>query len=117
MAVFLVFALALQPSWATCETASWYEDSLIFVTVGAATAVSYFAGAKLQKGISRVLPALLSSGVFLGLSAYALLSRKLNLHWLSAALPALALFSVLLYKSLKTCPVTGHQGCCCGLNS
>lgn len=93
-----------------------FQSSLAHSDDGA-SCTSYVIGGRLKQGMSKVLPALITSTVFLGTAGYTVLSRRFNLHWVTATLPAVALFSYLIYKSLRTCPTTGSAGCCCHLGA
>ena len=114
-AFLLVLVLALQPSFANPEKTAWYEEPSTLMAVGAIAATGYFAGGRLGEGVSKVLPKIIATTLFAGVSGYTVLSRRFNLPWVAAALPAIALVSFVLWKSLKTCPVTGGTGCCCHL--
>ncbi|MEI6790659.1 MAG: hypothetical protein WCK42_05715 [Myxococcaceae bacterium] len=117
-AFILVLVLTFQPSLAHSDDgASWYQDPILWATLGAASVTSYVIGGRLKQGMSKVLPALVTSTVFLGTAGYTVLSRRFNLHWVTATLPAVALFSYLIYKALRTCPTTGSAGCCCHLGA
>lgn len=108
-ALFLVLILVVQPA------VSFYDDALFWGGLTTAVATGYFVGPKIKQGVKVVLPAMLGSAVVWTVSAASMIGRKFDRGTVSVFVTYLVLGSLLIYKSMKTCPRTGHQGCTCGL--
>lgn len=114
-ALFLVFALTFQPTFAVSDS-SWSEDALTWTTLGVALAgASYFANGKLKEGLKVVVPAVVGSSVFAGLVAANVVLKRFDRFSVGTVLSVILIGSVLVYKSMLTCPIKGTPGCTCGI--